>query len=41
MARTRPPKVTVDEFLGGRQQRNEKLTAATKASGDLKLDEEA
>ena len=30
----------MDEFLGERRQRNEKLTASTKASGDAKLDEE-
>ena len=41
MARARPPKVSVDEFLSERRERNMKLTAATEASGDQKLEEEA
>lgn len=41
VARTRPPKISVEEFLEERDQRNEKLIAATKASGDNRLDEKA
>ena len=41
MGRARLPKLSVEEFMGDRSQRNAKITAATKSSGDDIIDEEA
>ena len=41
MGRTRPPKISVDEFMRDRTQRNAKITAATKSSGDDILEKES
>jgi hypothetical protein len=40
MARMRHPTMTLDEFLAGRLERNEKLVKKTRASGDDELDAE-
>ena len=40
MERTKPPEMTIDEFLAGRVARNAKLLAKVKASMDTELDSE-
>ena len=38
MSRTRPPTISIAEFLEGRPQRHEKVLKSTKTSGEVELD---